>query len=132
MEILEIFKELLTNTKGFLEMFVAQHGLLIYALLFLIVFCETGLVVLPLLPGDSLLFTAGVLAGNPANNLNVVLIIILLITAALMGDNTNYFIGKFLDSSDSVNFLTIPFILYLSLSYDSSDLFKIEYFKKLL
>ena len=96
MEILEIFKELLTNTKGFLEMFVAQHGLLIYALLFLIVFCETGLVVLPLLPGDSLLFTAGVLAGNPANNLNVVLIIILLITAALMGDNTNYFIGKFL------------------------------------
>jgi len=96
MEILEIFKELLTNTKGFLEMFVAQHGLLIYALLFLIVFCETGLVVLPLPPGDSLLFTAGVLAGNPANNLNVVLIIILLITAALMGDNTNYFIGKFL------------------------------------
>lgn len=96
MELLEFFKELLTNTKGFLELFVAEHGLLIYALLFLIVFCETGLVVLPLLPGDSLLFTAGVLAGNPSNNLNVFLIIILLIIAALMGDNTNYFIGKFL------------------------------------
>ena len=96
MEILEIFKALLTNTKGFLELFVSENGSLIYGLLFLIVFCETGLVVLPLLPGDSLLFTAGVLAGNQTNNLNVVLIIVLLITAALMGDNTNYFIGKFL------------------------------------
>ena len=96
MEILEIIKELLTNTKGFLEAFVSDHGLWIYGLLFLIVFCETGLVVLPLLPGDSLLFTAGVLAGNPTNNLNVVLIIVLLILAALMGDNTNYFIGKYL------------------------------------
>jgi membrane-associated protein len=53
-------------------------------------------VVLPLLPGDSLLFTAGVLAGNVNNNLDVFVIIILLILAALMGDNTNYFIGKFL------------------------------------
>ncbi len=96
MELLEIIKELLTNTKGFLEAFVSNHGLWIYGLLFLIVFCETGLVVLPLLPGDSLLFTAGVLAGNASNNLDVFLIIILLIFAALLGDNTNYFIGKFL------------------------------------
>jgi membrane-associated protein len=96
MEILEIFKELLTNTKGFLELFVQNHGTWIYGLLFLIVFCETGLVVLPLLPGDSLLFTAGVLAGNAYNNLDVGLIIVLLIMAALLGDNTNYFIGKFL------------------------------------
>lgn len=94
MEIFEIFKELLTNTKGFLELFVSEHGTLIYGLLFLIVFCETGLVFLPLLPGDSLLFTAGVLAANPANNLSVWLIIALLILAALLGDNTNYFIGK--------------------------------------
>jgi membrane-associated protein len=96
MNIIEILKELLTNTKPFLEQFVANHGLWLYGLLFLIVFCETGLVVLPLLPGDSLLFTAGVLAGNPNNQLDVALIIILLITAALLGDNTNYFIGKFL------------------------------------
>jgi membrane-associated protein len=96
MELLEILKELLTNTKGFLEAFVSNHGLWIYGLLFLIVFCETGLVVLPLLPGDSLLFAAGVLAGNAANNLDVTLIILLLIGAALLGDNTNYFIGKFL------------------------------------
>ncbi|OYU97025.1 MAG: cytochrome O ubiquinol oxidase [Bacteroidetes bacterium B1(2017)] len=96
MELLDILKELLTNTKGFLEAFVSNHGLWIYGLLFLIVFCETGLVVLPLLPGDSLLFTAGVLAGNANNNLDVAIIIILLIFAALLGDNTNYFIGKFL------------------------------------
>ena len=96
MEILEIIKQLLTNTKGFLEAFVAANGLWIYGLLFLIVFCETGLVVLPLLPGDSLLFTAGVLAGNANNNLDVAVIILLLIVAALLGDNTNYFIGKFL------------------------------------
>jgi membrane-associated protein len=96
MGLIEILKELLTNTKPFLEQFVVDHGLWLYGLLFLIVFCETGLVVLPLLPGDSLLFTAGVLAGNPNNQLDVALIILLLITAALMGDNTNYFIGKFL------------------------------------
>jgi membrane-associated protein len=96
MEILDILKELLTNTKGFLEAFVANHGPWIYGLLFLIVFCETGLVVLPLLPGDSLLFTAGLLAGNPANQLEVWLVIVLLVLAALLGDNTNYMIGKFL------------------------------------
>lgn len=87
--------ELLTNTKGFLEYFITEHGSLIYGLLFLIVFCETGLVFLPLLPGDSLLFAAGVLAANPNNHLSVWLIILLLIIAALLGDNTNYFIGKF-------------------------------------
>jgi membrane-associated protein len=96
MEYLQILKELLTNTKGFLEAFVANHGTWIYGLLFLIVFCETGLVVLPLLPGDSLLFTAGLLAGNPANNLSVWMIIVLLVIAALLGDNTNYFIGRYL------------------------------------
>jgi membrane-associated protein len=57
---------------------------------------ETGLVVTPFLPGDSLLFAAGALAANPVNGLNIFLIIILLIIAALCGDNSNYFIGKFL------------------------------------
>ncbi len=96
MEIIEIIKELLFHTKDFLADFVSKHGLWIYGLLFIIVFCETGLIVFPLLPGDSLLFTAGFLAGNTNNNLDVFLIIILLIFAALLGDNTNYFVGKFL------------------------------------
>jgi len=79
-----------------LETFISNYGTLVYLLLFLIVFCETGLVVTPFLPGDSLLFAAGALAANEANNLHVGLIIILLILAALAGDNTNYFIGRFL------------------------------------
>lgn len=79
-----------------LETFIQQYGTLVYAILFLIVFCETGLVVTPILPGDSLLFAAGALAANPANGLQVFIIIPLLILAALLGDNVNYFIGKFL------------------------------------
>lgn len=79
-----------------LQDFINAYGLLVYGLLFLIVFMETGLVVTPFLPGDSLLFAAGALAANEANGLNIFIIIILLITAALCGDNSNYFIGKFL------------------------------------
>ncbi|TAE86570.1 MAG: DedA family protein [Bacteroidetes bacterium] len=79
-----------------LQAFVQDYGALVYLLLFFIVFAETGLVVTPFLPGDSLLFAAGALAANEANNLNVALIIVLLICAALAGDNTNYFIGRFL------------------------------------
>ena len=79
-----------------LEAFVQSYGALVYALLFLIVFAETGLVVTPFLPGDSLLFAAGALAANEANNLNVFFIVLLLILAALAGDNTNYFIGRYL------------------------------------
>lgn len=79
-----------------LQAFVQDYGALVYLLLFLIVFAETGLVVTPFLPGDSLLFAAGALAANEANNLNVVFIMLLLIAAALTGDNTNYFIGRYL------------------------------------
>jgi membrane-associated protein len=79
-----------------LETFIQTYGTLVYLLLFLIVFCETGLVVTPFLPGDSLLFAAGALAANPDNNLSVGLIIVMLICATLIGDNTNYFIGRFL------------------------------------
>ena len=79
-----------------LQDFINAYGLLVYGLLFLIVFMETGLVVTPFLPGDSLLFAAGALAANEANGLNIFIIIVLLITAALCGDNSNYFIGKFL------------------------------------
>lgn len=79
-----------------LEHFISEFGVLVYGLLFLIVFMETGFVVTPFLPGDSLLFAAGALAANEANNLNVFIIMPLLIVAALCGDNTNYFIGRYL------------------------------------
>jgi membrane-associated protein len=73
---------------------LTNYGTLTYAILFLIVFVETGLVVMPLLPGDSLLFAAGALAAA-TGKLELVILIPLLITAALLGDNVNYFIGKF-------------------------------------
>ncbi|MGL4859309.1 MAG: hypothetical protein ACRC5A_06130, partial [Enterobacteriaceae bacterium] len=72
---------------------VAQYGVWVYGILFLILFCETGLVVTPFLPGDSLLFVAGALAALPGNDLNVHLMILLMLSAAIVGDAVNYTIG---------------------------------------
>ncbi len=71
---------------------VETYGPLVYGLLFLIVFVETGVVVMPFLPGDSLLFVAGTLAGIGA--LDLPLLLIVLFAAAVIGDNTNYAIGR--------------------------------------
>lgn len=94
MEIIHFFLDLLTHTKDVLLMLFQQYGTLIYIILFLIIFVETGLVIFPLLPGDSLLFTAGLLCTQP-NGLNIWILIPLLIFAAVLGDNVNYFVGKF-------------------------------------
>ena len=72
----------------------ANYGLWTYGVLFLIIFAETGLVVLPLLPGDSLLFAAGGLAALPGSGLNVHLLAFLLFIAAVIGDSLNYWIGS--------------------------------------
>ncbi|MDO5685830.1 MAG: DedA family protein [Neisseria sp.] len=71
----------------------AQYGVWIYAILFLIVFCETGLVVTPFLPGDSLLFAAGSIAA--VGEMNIHLMVVLLLTAAILGDAVNFTVGKF-------------------------------------
>jgi membrane-associated protein len=85
-----------------LDAMVLQYGTLIYAILFLIIFVETGLVVMPFLPGDSLLFAAGALcartAGQPDATMNIGVLIGLLIIAAILGDNINYAIGRFAGS----------------------------------
>lgn len=73
---------------------VAQYGVWVYGILFLILFCETGLVVTPFLPGDSLLFVAGTLAALPGNDLNVHLMVFLMAVAAILGDAINYTIGR--------------------------------------
>ncbi|MDD3771965.1 MAG: DedA family protein [Weeksellaceae bacterium] len=73
--------------------FIRDYGYWIYAILFLIIFIETGIVVMPFLPGDSLLFAAGMLAAQP-NELNVGIVIVLLLIAAVSGDSLNYSIGK--------------------------------------
>ncbi|AKJ42755.1 DedA family protein [Pragia fontium] len=71
-----------------------NYGPWVYGILFLILFCETGLVVTPFLPGDSLLFVAGALSALPGNDINVHLMVGLMIAAAILGDAVNYTIGK--------------------------------------
>ncbi|SKC12708.1 DedA family protein [Dyadobacter psychrophilus] len=94
MEFLTQFVDFFLHLDKHLFNIVEEYGTLTYVILFLIVFTETGLVIMPLLPGDSLLFAAGAIAANEGTGLNVWLIIIILIVAALMGDNVNYFTGK--------------------------------------
>ncbi len=72
---------------------IASYGMWTYGLLFLIIFAETGLVVMPLLPGDSLLFAAGAFCAKPETGLNVHLLALLLFIAAVLGDTLNYWIG---------------------------------------
>jgi len=86
--IIDVFLHLDTH----LTEFVAAYGRWVYALLFLIIFAETGLVVTPILPGDSLLFAAGALAAT--GSLDIRLLLILLIVAAILGDAVNYAVGK--------------------------------------
>jgi membrane-associated protein len=74
--------------------FVAQYGVWVYAMLFAIIFIETGLIIWPFLPGDSLLFAAGAMAATGA--LDPLITAILLIAAAIMGDAVNYSVGRFI------------------------------------
>jgi len=94
-EVLHFFISLIRDTGGTLDMLVSDYGIWAYAILFLIIFCETGLVVTPFLPGDSLLFLAGAIAVRPENPLHIYWLALLLIAAAFAGDNTNYMIGRF-------------------------------------
>ncbi|HWS21262.1 MAG TPA: VTT domain-containing protein [Methanoregula sp.] len=84
--------DLVLHFDTYLPGIIAVYGFWTYLILFIIIFCETGLVVFPYLPGDSLLFVAGTLAG--AGFLNVEILIVTLIAAAILGDSANYWIGK--------------------------------------
>lgn len=75
-----------------LAAFVSQHGAIIYAVLFAIIFCETGLVIMPFLPGDSLLFAIGAVVA--IGKMNVWIVIAILLSAAMLGDNLNYWVGR--------------------------------------
>src|SRR3954463_3177016 len=95
MQFLHFLLDLLTHTKDVLLHLFQQYGPYIYVIIFLIIFIETGLVIMPFLPGDSLLFTAGMLCAQPGSGLNIFILIPILIAAAVLGDNVNYFIGRF-------------------------------------
>lgn len=87
--------ELLFNTQDALNYLVNKYDTWIYVILFLIIFCETGLVVTPFLPGDSLLFLAGTITALPGNHLNIYVLLGILIVAAVLGDMVNYKIGHY-------------------------------------
>lgn len=96
MEILKHLLDFILHLDKHLAEIIQDYGTWTYAILFLIIFVETGVVVLPFLPGDSLLFAAGSLAALPGSPLNVWAMIGLLIVAAVLGDTLNYHIGDYL------------------------------------
>ena len=93
MEFFSFIIDFILHIDQHLTELAAQYGVWIYGILFLIIFCETGLVVMPLLPGDSLLFAAGSIAA--IGEMNIHLMVVLLIIAAILGDAVNFMIGKF-------------------------------------
>jgi membrane-associated protein len=99
MTLLKDFLDFFLHLDAHLFVLIQDYGLWIYGILFLIIFVETGLVVMPLLPGDSLLFAAGTFCAGVVKNgetaeLNLFLVLGLLIVAAILGDGLNYFFGK--------------------------------------
>lgn len=93
MEYIQFLLKFLKDPKTVLAALISGYGIAVYGILFLIIFVETGVVVMPLLPGDSLLFSIGLLA-KTTGSLDIKIVIPLLVLAALLGDNLNYFIGK--------------------------------------
>jgi membrane-associated protein len=93
MEILAFLIDFILHVDQHLQTFVQNYGAWVYALLFLIIFTETGVVVMPFLPGDSLLFVVGTLCG--AGLMSLPLAMGLLVAAAILGDQTNYSIGRY-------------------------------------
>ena len=84
--------DLILHLDVYLDLLVTNYGTWVYAILFLVIFCETGLVVMPFLPGDSLLFIAGAVAAG--GGMDPVLLAGLLMAAAIIGDSTNYIVGR--------------------------------------
>jgi len=94
MEILGFFIDFILHVDKYLEAFVQNYGMWVYALLFLVIFVETGVVVMPFLPGDSLLFVVGAMCG--AGLMDYSLSVGLLFAAAVLGNQSNYHIGRYL------------------------------------
>ncbi len=94
METLHQLLNFALHIDNYLLGFVSSYGAWAYLLLFVIIFCETGLIVTPFLPGDSLLFVAGSIAAQPTTPLHILLLLLLLVIASILGNQLNYFIGR--------------------------------------
>ena len=108
MDLIHFFLEFLGDPLTTLTGIIRDYGVYIYLFLFLVIFIETGVVVMPLLPGDSLLFAVGLIAAT-TGQIDIYTVIPLLVFAALLGDNVNYFIGKkfgdYIQSKERILFL---------------------------
>ncbi len=107
MELIRQAIDFILHIDRYLTQITSEYGYLTYGILFLIIFAETGLVVTPFLPGDSLLFAVGAIAA--LGSIDIFLIIVLLIIAAILGDTVNYWVGYFLKdkimSGDKIKFI---------------------------
>ncbi len=121
MELIHFLLDFLKDPLSTLQGFLAEYDKLTYAILFLVIFVETGFIVMPLLPGDSLLFAVGLLAST-TGKLDISIVIPLLILAALLGDNVNYFVGKkfseFIKSREKILFLKRKYITQTEAFYE--------------
>ena len=97
MSIAQTLMQFFINLDENLILIINQYGFLVYPLLFLVIFIETGIVLFPFLPGDSLIFAAGTIAA--AGSLNIYLLLIILCVAAIIGDSVNYVLGKYFGNS---------------------------------
>ena len=111
MEFIKDFIDILLHLDKHLAGIIQQYGVWTYLILFLIIFCETGLVVTPILPGDSLLFATGTFTAT--GSLDLFTILVLLTVAAILGDTVNYWIGAYIGPK--------------AFQYENSRLFKKEY-----
>ena len=123
MELIQFVLDFLGNPLDVITQIIRDYGVYIYLFLFLVVFVETGVVVMPFLPGDSLLFAVGLIAST-TGQIDIYTIIPLLILAALLGDNINYFIGKrfgdYIQSKEKILFLKKSQVLYAILKCNYS------------
>ncbi|MDF3018978.1 MAG: hypothetical protein K0Q92_281 [Steroidobacteraceae bacterium] len=115
MEIITWFVDLILHLDDHLVELLRDYGFWVYLILFLIIFAETGLVVTPFLPGDSLLFAAGALAAvDSSNTLSPLWLSATLVVAAILGNTTNYHIGKWIGPpafSGKIRFLKVEYLL---------------------
>ena len=96
MELLAQFIDIILHLDQYLGAWVVQYGVWIYAILFFVIFAETGFVVTPFLPGDSLLFVAGALAAIGDGGMHIGWLLLVLCSAAILGNTVNYHIGRFI------------------------------------
>lgn len=123
MEIIDFLLNFLKDPLNVIQELIREYNNLIYFILFLVVFVETGFVVMPLLPGDSMLFAIGVIAAT-TGQIELSIIIPLLILAALMGDNLNYFVGhkfgSYIKEKEKILFLKKEYITQTELFFEKN------------